>query len=165
MRKKSISSKGNIPLLLYKKILGLMPIPCVDLVFKSGNDVYLFKRSYEPAKNEWWLVGGRINRWETFEEAAVRKAKEEIGVDVKIIKIIGVYEIFFPVNRFDAKSIKTRQKGTHTIAIDFLVEPKHKDFKLSLNEEYKGYKIVKKIDDSLHPYVKKVLKDARLSLQ
>ena len=92
MRKKSISSKGNIPLLLYKKILGLMPIPCVDLVFKSGNDVYLFKRSYEPAKNEWWLVGGRINRWETFEEAAVRKAKEEIGVDVKIIKIIGMVD-------------------------------------------------------------------------
>ncbi len=162
MLKKSISSKGGIPLQLYKKILGLMPIPCVDLVFKSGNDIYLFKRSYEPAKDEWWLAGGRIKRGETFKQAAIRKAKEEIGVDVKIIKQIGTYEIFFPVNRFDAKDIKTKQKGTHTIAIGFLIEPKEKSFKFNLNEEYKGCKIIKRIDDSLHPYVRRVLKDSKV---
>ena len=156
MLKKSFS---DIPLPLYKKILDLMPIPCIDLVFKANNDVYLFKRNYEPAKDEWWLVGGRIKRNETFKQAAIRKAKEEIGVDIKIIKMIGTYEIFFPVNRFDTKD---SQIGTHTIAIGFLVEPKQKGFKFKLNEEYKGCKIIKRVDNSLHPYVKKVLRDAKV---
>ena len=57
-------NKERIPLLLYKKIVGLMPICCVDAVFNVDNKVFLFKRAYETARNEWWFVGtaGR-NGW------------------------------------------------------------------------------------------------------
>lgn len=133
-----------------------MPICCVDAVFKVGKKVYLFKRAYDPAKNEWWVIGGRILKGEYLNDAVIRKVKEEIGVDVKIVSIIGVYENFFRTNRFDTK----KKNGTHSISICFLVEPKKKNFKLNFNEEYTDCKILTKIDKNLHPYVQTVLRDS-----
>lgn len=156
MRKKS-TYRELIPLPLYRKIVELMPIPCVDVVLKSGNKVFLFKRSYEPAKGKWWLIGGRILRGETFREAAARKAREEIGVDVKVGKMIGAYEEFFSRSRFDLSQGK---KGTHTLSICFVAEPKKKNFKLKFNEEYDGCKKISKIENKFDPYIKKVLEDS-----
>ena len=157
--RKATSNKKLIPGALYKKIVELMPICCVDAVFKSGKDVYLFKRAYEPAKDKWWIIGGRILKGETLKKAMLRKAKEEIGIDAKIVKQIGVYETFMKKTRFDKGKKKL---GSHSIAVCYVIEPKRKNFKLKLNEEYKGYKIIKRINNNLHPYIKKLLKDSKL---
>ncbi len=162
MLKKSIFNKEKIPLKLYKKIISLIPICCVDALLKDGNKFFLFKRAYEPAKNEWWLIGGRILKGESLKNAVIRKVKEEIGIDVKISKILGVYETFFPVSRFEANK---RRISTHTISVCFVVEPIKKNFKLKLNEEYNGYKVVTKLERNFHPYIKKVLLDTGLELR
>lgn len=155
----------RIPLSLYKKFVNFMPICCVDMVFNAGKKVYLFKRAYEPAKNEYWLIGGRILKGESLKDAVIRKAKEEVGVDVKITRRIGVYESFFKISRFDTKK---KKYGAHAISICFLVQPKNKDFKLSLNDEYSDYKIIanndKKEKYNLHPYVQAVLRDGEVWL-
>lgn len=151
----------NIDVELYREILKVMPICCVDALFKAGSKVYLFKRAYEPEKGTWWLVGGRLYRGEHLKDAIIRKAKEEIGVAVKIKKLIGVYENFFPVNRFDANS-NSKVKGTHSISVCYLAEPKSKNFKFRLNEEYNGCKIIKRIEKGFHPYVRKVLEDSKV---
>lgn len=40
----------------------------------------------------WWgLPGGRIEPGESVEQAAIRKVKEETGLDVEIIRLLGVY--------------------------------------------------------------------------
>jgi len=157
MKKKYISESKSIPKGLYKKFVSLMPICCVDMVFWSEGKVYLFKRAYAPAKNKWWLVGGRILKGEKLKDAVVRKAKEEIGINIKIRKMIGVYEAFFSANRFDTQA---KKYGSHSISICFLVEPKGKNFKLRLNGEYKGYKAINKIDKNLHPLIQTVLEDS-----
>src|SRR3989338_1307261 len=157
MKKKYIYESKNIPNGLYKKFVGLMPICCVDLVFWSQGKVYLFKRAYAPAKNKWWIIGGRILKGEKLKAAVARKAKEEVGVEIKIKKFIGVYEAFFGTSRFDTKAKKS---GSHSISLCFLVEPKNKNFKLRLNSEYKGYKAINKIDRGLHPLMQKVLEDS-----
>ena len=162
MSRKSTFSKKKIPLQLYRKIVDMMPICCVDALFKSGNKLFLFKRAYEPAKNKWWIIGGRVLKGESLKDAMIRKVKEEIGVDVKILKMIGVYETIFPISRFD---INNRKIGAHTISICFLVEPNKKNFKLRLNEEYNGYKTIARLDKSFHPYIKKVLRDSGLNLK
>ncbi len=151
MKKKNISKK--IPLQLYKKIVDLMPLCCVDAVLKVGNKAYLFKRAYNPVKNRWWIIGGRILKGETAKHAAVRKVKQEAGIGVKILKKIGAYEVFLPKNRFG-------NGPYHAIAVCFLVAPKNKSFKLKINEEYTCYKTITKIEKNLHPYVKQVLKDS-----
>ena len=133
-----------------------MPLCCVDAVFKFEKKVYLFKRAYEPAKNEWWVIGGRILKGERLNDAVIRKAKEEIGIDVKIKSFIGVYENFFSTSRFDTK----KKTGTHAISICFLVEPKEKNFELKFNEEYTDYKILTDIDKKLNTYVQTVLRDS-----
>lgn len=155
LRKNTLNK--NIPEHLYKKIVEHMPICCVDIVFKVGKEVYLFKRAHQPAKNEWWLIGGRILKGERLKDAVLRKAKEEIGVDAKILKVIGVYETFFPESRFNTK---TKKIDTHSISICFVIEPKHKNFNLKLNEEYICYKKITEIDGNLYPYVKMVLRDS-----
>lgn len=134
-----------------------MPICCVDAVFNVGKKVYLFKRTYEPAKNEYWLIGGRILKGESLKDSVIRKAKEEVGVDVEIIRMVGLYENFFKISRFDTKK---KKYGAHAISVCFLVEPKNKDFKLSFNDEYFDYKIITKNDKNLHPYIQAVLRDS-----
>lgn len=166
MRKRSIYS-AKIPPSLYRKIVESMPVPCVDVVLKSGSRVFLFKRAYEPAKNKWWLIGGRILRGETFEEAVKRKVKEEVGIDAKVLKMIGVYEEFFVRSRFDgnAESKKNKNDGTHTLSICFVAEPIKKDFGFTLNEEYGDYKSIHKIEKGLDPYVKRVLRDSGIKFK
>ena len=41
--------------------------------------------------NKWGFPGGAIELGETPQMAAIREAKEETGLDVEIVKIIGVY--------------------------------------------------------------------------
>ena len=52
--------KKFLPQNLYKKIVGLTPIFCIDLVVKKKNFFLLAKRKEKPAKNKWWFPGGRL---------------------------------------------------------------------------------------------------------
>ena len=39
----------------------------------------------------WGLLGGRIEKGESVEQAAVREVKEESGLDVRVTRLLGVY--------------------------------------------------------------------------
>lgn len=73
-----------------------MDIPCVTLTadiiieYEDGS-IVLIKRKYDPFKGQWALPGGILEGEETIEETAVREAKEETGLDVKLQGIVGVY--------------------------------------------------------------------------
>ncbi len=63
------------------------------VITNSKGEVLLGKRAKEPGYGEWILPGGKINPFETIEQAAKREAKEELGLNVDIIRRIGVYEL------------------------------------------------------------------------
>ena len=68
------------------------PSVTVDVLIKGkDNSFVMIKRKYPPYKNYWALPGGFVDCFETVEKAAVREAKEETGLDIKLEKIIGVY--------------------------------------------------------------------------
>ncbi|KAB2948045.1 MAG: NUDIX domain-containing protein [Candidatus Methanoperedens sp.] len=140
----------------YKKILENMPICCVDVVICHCNKILLVYRNNEPAKNEWWFPGGRVYKNERLEEAAVRKTSEEVGIKVQIIKMIGIYETMFDKGPFD-----DLKSGVHTINIYFLVKPTLENFKIKIDDTSSDYRWIDKIEENLHPYVKKVLKNLR----
>lgn len=69
-----------IPQSLYNIILGYVPIVCVDVILPVDDKFLLVQRGTEPAKNEWWLVGGRLHKMEDPKRAVCRKVIEELGV-------------------------------------------------------------------------------------
>ncbi|MHA1986735.1 MAG: NUDIX domain-containing protein [Promethearchaeota archaeon] len=95
-----------------------MPIPvtplvAVDAVILMNNkqDLVLIRRGKPPFQGELALPGGFVDVGETVEHACIREAKEETNIDIKIIKLIGVF------------SEPNRDPRGHNISIAFLCEP------------------------------------------
>ncbi len=88
------------------------PQLAVDIIIEYPNgDIILIKRKYEPFKGCWAIPGGAVEIGETVEEAARREAKEETGLDVKLIGIGGVY------------SDPDRDPRGHVVSIVYRAEP------------------------------------------
>jgi 8-oxo-dGTP diphosphatase len=68
----------------------MRPFAC-DAVLIEGNKILLIKRSKEPGKGQWAVPGGRIEDDETAEDCMKREMKEETGLDIDIIRLIGLY--------------------------------------------------------------------------
>jgi 8-oxo-dGTP diphosphatase len=81
----------------------------VIIVMKDGS-IVLVKRLNPPFKGKWALPGGFVEYGETVEAAAIREVREETGIDVNLIKIVGVY------------SAPNRDPRGHTVSICFLGE-------------------------------------------
>jgi colanic acid biosynthesis protein WcaH len=74
---------------------------CVDIIIKNGQGEYLLiKRANEPLKDQWWVIGGRVLKGESLEDAAKRKVQEEVGLEINNLKSIGYYEDAFETNPF-----------------------------------------------------------------
>jgi colanic acid biosynthesis protein WcaH len=90
-----------VPIEDYKKIVAVLPILCVDIIIKNGQGEYLLiKRANEPLKDQWWVIGGRVLKGESLEDAAKRKVQEEVGLEINNLKSIGYYEDAFETNPF-----------------------------------------------------------------
>lgn len=90
-----------IPIEHYKKIIEVLPILCVDVIIKNHNGEYLLiKRVNEPLKGQWWVIGGRVLKGESLEQAAKRKVKEEVGFEIDNVKSVGYYEDALETNPF-----------------------------------------------------------------
>ncbi len=144
-----------IPADLYSQILEHMPVPCVDFVLVQNGKVLLTYRTEEPAKDRWWIQGGRMYKNERLQEAVFRLAEREIGTrNIRIIKQFGAYEFFSKTAPFDVKS------GIHDVAIVFLAEPLEANFTPRLDKTHKKFRWIESIEKDLDPYVKKALEDS-----
>jgi colanic acid biosynthesis protein WcaH len=88
-----------IPTPLYEQIVGLMPIPCVDIAVQdSRGRVLLVRRRNEPARGLWWFPGGRVHHGEQRCQAARRKLQEECGLEPNSLDEIGTYDAILPAD-------------------------------------------------------------------
>jgi ADP-ribose pyrophosphatase YjhB (NUDIX family) len=60
------------------------------LPIKDGK-VLLGKRRINPHKGAYDVIGGFMEAYETPEDAAIREAKEETGLDIKLTSLLGIY--------------------------------------------------------------------------
>jgi ADP-ribose pyrophosphatase YjhB (NUDIX family) len=65
------------------------PYPTVDVVIEVSGRIVLIRRKNPPFG--WALPGGFVDAGEKAEDAAVREAKEETGLDVTLTALLGVY--------------------------------------------------------------------------
>lgn len=83
-----------IPVEEYREILEVLPILCVDIIAQNSRGEYLLiKRANEPKKDVWWVIGGRVLKGETLEQAAKRKVKEETNLDITDLRPVGYFEL------------------------------------------------------------------------
>lgn len=80
---------------LYDKFLINMPIICTDLLIFYKDNYLLIRRKDEPARGQLWFPGSRIRKGELGEQAAIRIAKEEVGLNCTVRKSLGFYETIF----------------------------------------------------------------------
>jgi 8-oxo-dGTP diphosphatase len=68
----------------------LNPLPTVDIIITLGSkDIVLIKRKNNP--QGWALPGGFVDYGESLEAAAIREAKEETGLEIRLIRQLHTY--------------------------------------------------------------------------
>jgi len=65
--------------------------PTGGLVILSGDRFLVVRRAREPKAGLWELPGGFCDGWEHPADAAVREAREELGVTVRLGDLVGMY--------------------------------------------------------------------------
>ena len=69
------------------------PKVVTSVVVVRGDEIALGRRSIEPGRGLWCLPGGFVNQNEAPVDGARRESREEIGAEVEITRLIGVYHI------------------------------------------------------------------------
>ena len=82
------------------------PVPTVDIIIELPEGIILIERGHEPLG--WALPGGFVDYGESVEQAAVREAREETGMVISDLTLLGVY------------SDPTRDTRLHTISTVFV---------------------------------------------
>ena len=98
-------------------IMAKHPYPTVDIIIEINEGILLIKRKNPPFG--WALPGGFVDYGESLEDAAIREAKEETGLNVELL------------SQFHTYSDPNRDQRMHTISTVFIAkaegEPKPAD--------------------------------------
>ena len=94
----------------------------------NQNKKFLFCRS-PKWRNKYTVFGGHIEYGESIRDAVTREVKEETGLDVKAVSVIGVSDSIFQPDFYEKK---------HFVFIDFLCEYNGNDDEIKINEEFKN---------------------------
>ena len=91
------SDTALIPPSLYKQIIRHLPILCVDVFIINEEDetYFLVYRTNHPARDMWWPLGGRVKLFESFFQAAQRKALKEAGLIIEPFAILKTQNLMF----------------------------------------------------------------------
>ncbi|MFB5743699.1 GDP-mannose mannosyl hydrolase [Cedecea sp. S5-13] len=114
-----------LELALFRTIVEHTPLISIDLIiYNHKGEVLLGKRKNAPAKNFYFVPGGRIYKNEKIEDAFQRVCLSELGmsVDLSAAQFIGVFEHFY------ADSFVSKDVTTHYLVLAY---------KLLLNLELK----------------------------
>jgi ADP-ribose pyrophosphatase YjhB (NUDIX family) len=66
------------------------PVGCAIPVTPDGR-IILLRRGFEPGMGLWTFPGGFVDLGESVEQAAAREVREELAIEVRIQRLLGVY--------------------------------------------------------------------------
>jgi colanic acid biosynthesis protein WcaH len=82
----------------FKTVISNAPLISIDLVVKNSQGQYLLGyRTNRPAKNYWFVPGGRIHKNESMDAAFLRLTEAELGSKLvrQSARFLGPYEHFY----------------------------------------------------------------------
>lgn len=123
------------------------PILTVDGIILKGNKILLTKRKIYPFQGYWVLPGGHVEYGEKVEKAVLREIKEEVGVSVKIEKLVGVY------------SGPKRDPRYHTVSVVYLLEKGKGKIRLSHEASEFKYFSLKNLPEKIGFDHRKIIND------
>jgi 8-oxo-dGTP diphosphatase len=66
------------------------PVACALPETERG-EIWLLRRGFEPKVGSWSMPGGFVDLGESVEDAARREVQEEMGIEIAITGLVGVY--------------------------------------------------------------------------
>jgi len=69
----------------------LDPKIAVGVVCLVDGGIVLLRRGIDPGYGRWVFPGGYVDRGETLEGAAAREVREEVGLDVRVTRLLNAY--------------------------------------------------------------------------
>ena len=93
----TIQGKNLMPYLRYSLEYDLLPMISVGVFIIKGDKVFLLKRKWEPFKDYYLGISGKLKRHEDVFEAAKKRVKELVNVEVKDLEL-------FCVNNFTSQA-------------------------------------------------------------
>ena len=142
---------------VYAQAHQFLPIACHDIFIEYRGGILLIMRDNLPAKNIYWMIGGRISRGVPLLESLKQKVKQECGLEIDNIVKLGTARTLFQTDPFG------HGKGTDTVNWVYLAQGRGK---IKLDTLHKKPMIVKPSDytsafrKSLHPYVRDFMDEA-----
>ena len=105
----------------FSKVIINSPLIAIDLCIVKGKNLLLGKRINPPAKDFFFVPGGRILKSEKINNAFERILRNELGFNLKknqrkFVKNLGIYEHFYSNNFLDNEDF-----STHYVVIAYLI--------------------------------------------
>ena len=148
----------------FKNIVKSSPIVAIDLcILNEFNEILLGKRINPPAKNFFFVPGGRILKNETLFIATQRILNNELNYDIKEddfnkLSLLGIFEHFYDENFCDNKLFSTHYIVlTYLLSLKYLITVKDENFE-DQHEEYIWYKKNENKNFLIHPYCMEYIK-------
>lgn len=149
MKKRSKNQKARIaPKKEYDSFRKYFAFSCVDLVIFDKKSVLLTRRTRNPYKGYWHLPGSMVHKNETMLDTVRRSAKEELNVDVRVIRPLGFYE--------------SLDKYRHDISHGFVVSVEGGDMKTDYQSS--DLRFFERLPRQLIPHHRKMILDAKAHL-
>ena len=101
----------------FEDVIRKTPMIAIDLCITNNEKILLGKRKNPPARNFYFVPGGRIRKSESINKALTRLIYEETGRKIKKenkIKLIGIFEHFY-----DDNFLGNRDFNSHYVVIAY----------------------------------------------
>ena len=94
----------------FLNVIDATPLVSIDLIIENHKgDILLGKRLNRPAKDYWFVPGGRIRKNEKIADAFARIAKVELGLSLSVndAQLLGAYNHIYDDNYLGKDDINT----------------------------------------------------------
>ncbi len=128
------------------------PVISVDVIIKYNNKIVLVKRRNEPSRDMWALPGGFVEFGEEPQNAAIREAKEETGLDITLFDSKKAWVFGHPKR-------DPRYPRRHVITLIFVADAKSKNIRAGDDAKDAGFFSRKEIPKRMAFDHKEIIKD------